>query len=141
MSYSPVIGFSASISVNDGGSGAQQAFAEPVMISVPFGDVSTIDTSHMAMASRNRTKIAGLVDQGNISFEGIFKKSDYLRLVALKAATKTWVVTAPDTGETGGGLTWTCSAILTKVEMSLETEGLVKFKAEAVVSGDITMGA
>jgi len=141
MSYSPVIGFSAQISVNDGVSNAQQVFSDPVMIQVPFGDVSIVDASHMAMSSRNRLKITGLTDQGNLSWEAIFKKSDYLRLVALKGAAKTWIITAPDTGETGGGLTWTCTAILTKCEMSMENEGLVKYKAEAAVSGDITMGA
>ena len=140
MSYTPVIGFSASISVNDGASAAQQAFAEPIMISVPFGEVATIDASHMAMSSRNRLKIVGLTDPGHLSFEGIFKKADYLRLVALKGVAKVWLITAPDTGEAGGGLTWTCTAILVKCDTNLETEGLVKFKAEAVVSGDIAMG-
>ena len=100
-----------------------------------------VDASHMAMGSRNRLKIAGLTDPGNLSFEGIFKKADYLRLVAVKGTAKTWVITAPDTGESGGGLTWTCSATLIKCDMSLETEGLVKFKAECDVSGDITMGS
>jgi hypothetical protein len=141
MSYSPVIGFSASISVNDGASNAQQIFAEPVMIQVPFGDVSAIDVSYMGQSSRSRLKIPGLIDMGNLSFEGIFKKADYLRLVALKAVLKTWILTAPDTGETSPtGLTWTCSAFISKVEMSLEFDGLVKFKAEATLSGDITMG-
>jgi hypothetical protein len=137
MAYSPVIGFQATISVNDGGAGAQQDFSEPVMIGVPFGDVSIIDISNMSMASRNRRKIAGLYDPGNISFEGLFSSSDYLRLVALKGQLKVWVITAPDTGEGSGSVQWSCDAILTKCEMSMETEGLVKFKAEAAVSGDI----
>jgi hypothetical protein len=141
MSYSPTIGFSASISVNDGASNAQQGFAEPVMIQVPFGDVSIVDAAHMAMSSRRRVKIVGLTDPGELSFEGIFKKADYLRIVALQGVFKSWIITAPDTGESGGGLTWTCTAAVTKCEMSMETEGLVKFKATAAVSGDITMGS
>lgn len=140
MAYSPIIGYTASISVNDGASNAQQEFAAPVMITPPFGDVAAVDVSSMSMTSRSRLKIPGLVDMGNVSFEGIFKKADYLRLVALKAVEKTWIVTAPDTGETGGALTWTFDAFVSKVESSLENEGLVKFKAEAVISGDITMG-
>ena len=141
MPYSPVIGFAATISVNDGASNAQQVFAQPVMLQVPFGDVGAVDVSYMGMSSRSRLKIPGLVDMGAISFEGNFRKSDYLRLVALKAVPKTWIITAPDTGETApGGLTWTCTAFLSKVECSLELDGVVKFKAEATVSGDITMG-
>lgn len=140
MSYSPVIGFSATISVNDGVSNAQQVFAEPVSITVPFGEVSTVDASNMAMSSRRRVKIVGLTDPGELSFEGIYSKADYLRLVALQGNSHVWIITAPSTGETGSGLTWTCTAFLTKVEQTLELENLVKFKATAVISGDITMG-
>lgn len=141
MSFSPIIGFTATISCNDGVALAQQAFSEPVMISVPFGDVAAIDVSYMGMSSRSRLKIPGLVDMGNLSFEGIFKKSDYLRLVAAKGISHTWIITAPDTGETpSGGLTWTCNGFLAKVECSLELESVVKFKAEVTLSGDITMG-
>src|SRR5205823_5508680 len=93
--YMAIIGFGASISVNDGISNAQLEFAEPIMIQTPFGEVSMIDASHMSMSNRFRLKIPGLTDPGNLSFEGNFTKADYIRLAALQGIEKVWVITAP----------------------------------------------
>lgn len=140
MPYSPTIGFGASLSVNDGASNAQQDFANPVMISAPFGDVSAVDTWNMAASSRNATKIPGKADPGAASFEQLYSAADYNRLVALRATSKTWIVTAPTDGTTNGQLTWTFDGFLSKCELSMETENLVKVKAEITISGDISVG-
>src|SRR4051812_31950911 len=106
MSYSPIIGFDAIISVNDGVANAQQSFTTPVMITPPDAEVSIIDASHMNMSSRVREKITGLLEPGSFGFEGLFNTADYARLIALKGVKKTWIIEAADTGEGGGVQQW-----------------------------------
>jgi hypothetical protein len=137
MAYATPIGFQATLSVNDGSGASQQAFTHLVTISVPFGDVSALDTWNMASSSRNATKLPGKVDPGEASFEQFYNAADYNRLVALRAAMKTWNVTAPSDGTTGGTVTWSFDGFLSKCELSMETENLIKVKGTITVSGDI----
>lgn len=139
----PIIGFTTTWGVNDGASSAQQVFAMPITVSIPFGEVGVVDAAHMAMTDRFRIKIPGLIDGGKLTGEMIYNKADYNRLVTLRGSgttagtVKNWQVVVPTDGV--ATLTATVPGFLTKCELSVENETLLKIKVEVEVSGAITV--
>ena len=134
----PPIGFTATLTVNDGGAGAQQAFLFPIHFDVPSGTVNKIDVSYLGMATKDRLFIPGLFDSGELAFESLYCEADYRRLAALKGVAKTWIITAPDDG-TGTPPTWTFSGFVTKYPTKFEMEAVPHLAVSVQISGAITL--
>jgi hypothetical protein len=139
LSASPTLGFSATLTVSDGASSAQQAFSFPVSFTLPGGNVSKVDYSYMGQATRDRHFTMGLIDNGDLEAEIFATKADYARLVALRAVLKSWVVTFPDDG-TGTPHTYTFNGFLSEYSASFEINELVKAKLKVTIDGGITEG-
>jgi hypothetical protein len=134
----PPIGFSATLTVNDGASNAQQAFVFPIHFDVPSGTVNKVDISYLGMSTRDRLFVPGLFDNGELSFETLYIEADYRRLVALKGIAKTWIITAPDDG-TGTPPTWTFSGFVVKYPTKFEMEAVPHLAVSVQISGAITV--
>lgn len=137
-------GFGATISVNDGASNAQAAFASLASCNIPFGDVAIHKFANLAGGDRNLLKSVGMIDQGQFTFEIAYSVSDYGRLVAVKglkyitgSTATTWKVTAP--ADAAGTIEHaTFAAILTKCDAELG-DNIVVIKCTAEVWGTITL--
>ena len=148
------IGFTASLSVNDGSSNAQQAIPNVKMITLPTLDTAMIETTTLGSATPDKTFTPGLTDSGNLSFECLYTADTYSRLATLVGKLKhstripptgtdvTWLVTAPDEDGAGAGAaqTFTFNGCLTKIETSMEIEAVMMIKGEVKVSGNVTVG-
>lgn len=138
MTAVPPLGFTATLTVGDGSASAQQAFKFPITIDVPSGTVGKVDVSYLGMSTRDRLFVSGLFDNGECAFEMLYDKADYLRLVALKAVTKTWVITFPD-DTTGSPPTFAIFGFLTKFPMKFEMENVPHIACAIQISGPIVI--
>jgi hypothetical protein len=123
------------------------------MISIPQQEVQTVETSWLGMSDTNRIFTPALTDPGVLGFECNYTKATYTSLNAVRGRLKlstvipptgnniNWRVTCPD--EDGAGAvtaqTFTFNGILTKLEVSIEVEGVMKIKGEVKVSGPVTV--
>lgn len=148
------IGFTATVSVNDGASNASVAFDEVVQITLPSRDTTIVETSFMGMSSPDKTYVGGLSDNGNLAIEMNWTKVTYNRLNALLgkarygtripstgSAAVSWVVTSPDEDGPGANTAqiFTFGGILSKLDLSFDTEGIAKIKCDIKVTGAITL--
>ena len=147
------IGFTCTLSVNDGAANAQAVVNEVTMITFPARETTTVDVSYLGMASPDKIFVGGLTDNGVCDFECNYTAVEYTRLIALLGKVKhtsripavgtavTWKITAPDEDGSGGtaAQTLTFNGILTKLDMSVEAEAPMKIKGSIKVSGAITM--
>lgn len=147
-----VIGFTSKLEL-DPGTATFGLISDTTMISIPAQEVSTVETSWLGMSDTNRTYTPGLTDPGVMSFECNYTKTGYSALNAVRGKLKVttaipptgnainWKITCPD--EDGAGVntaqSFTFNGILTKLEVSIETEGLMKIKGEVKVSGPVTV--
>lgn len=147
-----VIGFTSKLEL-DPGTSTYGLISDTTMITIPSQEVSTVETSWLGMSDTNRTYTPGLTDPGVLSFECNYSKSGYTALNTVRGKLKIttaipptgnpvmWKITAPD--EDGAGVatpqSFTFNGILTKLEVNIETEGLMKIKGEVKVSGAITV--
>lgn len=130
------IGFGATLSVNDGSSNAQQAFLEVVTITPPSPKVSAQKTSNLSTPSKTDTFLPGFIDPGEASFEANYNKADFLRLVALVGASKTWIASSPD----GTPMAHTFTGFVSDgPEVTYEGDTVVKTKWKVKVSGAVTV--
>lgn len=148
-----VIGFTGSLSVNDGASNAQAVIDQTTMITLPSQDTATVEASYLGMTDPYKEFLPGLTDSGVLGFECNYTSATYTRLAALlgkkghttripsSGTAVTWKVTAPDEDAGGAGTaqSFTFGGILTKIEMSMEVEAVMKIKAEVKVNGKITV--
>jgi hypothetical protein len=148
-----VIGFTAALSVNDGSSNAQQEIDQVTMITLPSQDTAVVEASYLGMTDPYKEFLPGLTDSGVLGFECNYSKATYNRLVALVGKQKhttripasgtnvEWEITAPDEDAGGAGTaqTFTFNGILTKLEVNVEVEAVMKIKAEVKVNGKITV--
>jgi len=148
-----VIGFTAKLELNDGSSNAYAVIDELTMITLPAQDVTTVETTHLGLSTPFKTFTPGLTDSGVLSFECNFTEDNYARLQAVRGKLKhsssippsgtdvNWKVTAPD--EDAGGaetaMTFVMNGILTKLDVSMEIESVMKIKGEVKISGAITV--
>ncbi len=133
----PPIGYTATLTVNDGVSSADQAFSFPIMIDCPSGDVSKVDASYMGMPTKDKLYIPGLFDNGTFQFEQLYCEADWRRLLALRGVSKTWKITFPDDG-TGTPPVSSFSGFLTKYPTKFEMEAIPHIQCEIQISGAIT---
>jgi len=147
------IGFTAKLELNDGASNAYDVVAETTMITLPAQDVTTVETTYLGLSTPHKTFTPGLTDSGVLSFECNFTEATYNRLQAVRGKLKhttiippsgtdvNWKVTAPDedAGGAGTAMTFTMNGILTKLEVSMEVEAVMKIKGEIKISGAITV--
>lgn len=138
MSAVPPIGFTATLTVNDGTSSAQQAFSFPVNVSVPSGEVAKVDRSYLGMSTHDRLYIPGLFDNGQFEFELQYCKVDYNRLIALKGVSKVWIITFPDDG-TGSPIAATINGFLVSYPTKFEMEAIPHLACKVQISGAIVV--
>lgn len=148
-----VIGFTAKLELNDGASNAFVVVDETTMITLPAQDVTTVETTYLGLSTPYKTYTPGLTDSGTLSFECNYTKATYTRLQAVRGKLKhttiippsgtnvEWKVTAPDedAGGVGTAQSFTMNGILTKLDLSMEVEGVMRIKGEVKVSGAITV--
>jgi hypothetical protein len=148
-----VIGFTAKLELYDGTSNAYEVVDETTMITLPAQDVTTGETTYLGLATPYKTYTPGLTDSGTLSFECNYTKATYNRLQAVRGKLKhttvippsgtdvNWKVTAPDEDAGGAGTaqTFTMNGILTKLDLGIEIEGVMKIKGEVTISGAITV--
>src|ERR1044071_2036304 len=137
MSAAPQLGFSATFTVNDGSSNAAQAFAFPISFTLPGGSVSKVDYSYMGQATKDRHFGPGMIDNGEFEFETFVIKADYARVVALRAVSKSWVITFADDG-TGTPHTYTFNGFLADYSAKFEMNDMVKVTGKVCIDGAIT---
>ena len=132
----PPIGFTGTLTVNDGASNAQQAFAFPVSISPVNSEVDKVDASYLGMATRDKLYFATLYDTGTLAFTIQYTKADFVRLQALKGISKTWVVTYPT--DTVSVATASYTGFLIKFPTKFTTSEIIMMECEIQISGAIT---
>jgi len=147
------IGFTAKLELNDGSSNAYAVVDETTMITLPAQDVTTVETTYLGLTTPCKTFTPGLTDSGTLSFECNYTEATYSRLQAVRGKLKhttiippsgtdvNWKVTAPDedAGGAGTALTFIMNGILTKLDLSIEVEAVMKIKGEVKISGAITV--
>jgi hypothetical protein len=109
--------------------------AEVNSISGPGGSVSVIDVTDLSSAAKE--KMAGLNDNGQISFECNFIPSNtqHAALVAAKAAGTIlkFQLVFPDTGST----TWSFDGFVVSLPPSFGVDGVLKASITIEVTGEI----
>lgn len=132
-----VIGFTAQLEAGTGASDALEVVSESTMIQVPALQASTVESTHLAVTDGIRTYIPGLIDPGTVSFEANYTAGVYSKLKAILAKKKPWKISSPE----DENQTFSFDGILTKVDLSFETEAVAKIKGEVKVTGDVTLGS
>ena len=134
----PQLGDLALLTVNDGTASADQAFAFPISIDVPGGQVGKVEYSYMGQSARGKHFAPSrLYDNGEMKFSTYLVKADWTRLVALKGVAKTWKVTHPDDG-TGTPPVDSFSGFLSDFSTKFEIGGMCKVDGTVTIDGDIT---
>lgn len=146
-----VIGFTSKLEL-DPGTGTFATVSETTMITVPAQEVTTVETSYLGMSNPVKTFTPALTDPGVMAFECNYQKDTYNTLNGVRGKLKVngpipptgnpiqWKITAPDEdGGSASNQTFTFNGILTKLEVNIEVEGLMKIKGEVKVSGPITV--
>lgn len=102
----PVIGYGATISVNDGSGStgsASAAVVDIVSLTVPDVEVGVVESKRVNLTNRYIEKLAALKDPGQFSFVYEFSTGKKTRLDSLIGSSRVFVITLP----TDAGSTWT----------------------------------
>jgi hypothetical protein len=139
-----IIGFNTALAVDTStvppaAAGTYTTLNEVVTVSIPTGDVTVVDATHIAVTNGWKVFLPGLKDGGVMSFESNFTKADFTTLNTQRGVNRHWRITAPD--EDPGAPTvqavFTFQGFITKLEASFEAEAVVKIKGELKVTGAI----
>lgn len=148
-----IIGFTAKLEVNDGSSNAYAVIDQATTITLPSQDTTSVETTYLGLSTPHKTFTPGLTDAGTLSFECNYTSATYARLQGLLGKLKhdsripptgtdvNWKITAPDEdgSGSGGAQTFTMNGFLSKLDLSMEVEAVMKIKGEVKISGAITV--
>lgn len=109
--------------------------AEVTSISGPTQKADTIEVTSHDSANAFKEFLAGLVDGGEITFEGNVDTADAAGLIAFNTdmqarEAKTCIITLPSSLGT-----WTATAIATALEWNYAHDGAMKFSATVKITG------
>lgn len=149
-----VIGFTSKLEL-DPGTGSFAVIDEMTMITIPAMEVTSVETSYLGISASAPYKqfTPGLIDPGVLAFECNYKKDTYNTLNGVRGKLKAttaipptgsdvkWKVTCPDEDGAGSSTaqTFTWNGFLTKLEVNVEVEGVMKIKGEVKLSGACTV--
>jgi hypothetical protein len=126
-----IIGFRTKVSVNDGASDAEQFFTKAMTVNLPAREIGEYEEKVLNTANKNRTYRPTLIDNGTVTVEGYFSKTEYARLVALLGIEgKTWKLYSPDED----GATATVTPGVYTLAGFLKKIGEAKFEKDKEVS-------
>lgn len=149
-----IIGFTSKLEYDSGG-GTFTAVSETTTITIPAMEVTSVETSHLGISASApyKTFTPGLIDAGVLAFECNYSSTVYSALHGLRGKLKAttiipptggdvrWRVTAPDEDGSGSGTaqTFTWNGFLTKCEVNVGVEDVMKIKGEVKLSGAPTI--
>lgn len=148
-----IIGFGATLDVNDGASNAYEDIPEVTMITLPDLSTTSVETTYLGLSEPYKTFTPGLTDAGVLTFDCNWSSATYARMFALLGKLKhstripptgtdvNWRITSPDedASGSGGAQTYTFNGFLTKIGQPIEIEGVMKMSCEVKISGEITI--
>lgn len=141
--FVPFTGYSSTVSVNDGASSAQVVFPNVINVKLPFGKVDIITYATLAQSTKDKLKIAAMVDGDNFEFTAHYSAATVTRLAALKGVTfitgttyPTWNVVTSD----GTPKTYSFKGLIANVEVGeLTNDAIPLCKVTIAISGAITI--
>jgi len=98
-------------------------------VNFPNFTITSVDTTHLAIADYAKTYMPGMIDGDTISFESEFTSASYVTLTGLLRDVIGWRVSAP----AGEGDVVTCDGFLTSLTSSMTPDD------EMMISGQIKM--
>ena len=115
---------------------------ELTSISGPTESMSPIDLTNHDSASAYREFVSGILDGGEISFEGNFIKGDTTGQIAMHTdfqagSTKAWIIKHPGWG--GGTPQISGNGMITALSMSFPFEDKITFTGTIKVTGKPTL--
>ena len=129
------IGYGVTLGIDNTTPGTYVVVANLTNVTFPAQVASDVDVTSINQSTAYKQSIPGLIDGGTITMEAIYTPTGYAALTGLNRAAHGFQIIVP-----GGPTTYTWEGYVNKVgEMSVEADGVMKFKIEGKVLTAVTV--